>query len=596
MGFEDALFTSLPETPRHTYTFSRFVNPTIEKRGKSTSIDIDLVSFDHDELEHGKELSKYATFTVFHANLNLTESNMGHMYLLGALQNIAMLHTVYPGWKPLLYIDSSSYHAYQSVYQYYIHKMLEIRPDSLLIMVEWHTEVPHAAVLSSKYDMKIPFRADLADLVRRHRVKSGKKGSISLQFMKTMWRFFPASRRCISISRDTDSRVNTREALAVKEWIESSYPMHRIFDSRFYGNPFLAGLWGTKPSCPHVVASWGAVESECSSKCAAVPKVTSMFADFFTAANMKKGYGIDELFLVAEERLSKAQLYSNVMTHGYGSFFTLTDGMSLVKDFQSDKIGRKMYSLMGCKGPAFEGYKNHMEKVESGTYVSEDTSFVGENLVMENNIPPSLVNMIVDMTVEYGTNGGVFDSDMIDWVGRLKQYRVAFRHESGAKFLKHLTTKSISDFTDTYGFDKRFFPSFWYCFDRVLMHDTFSFSRIDTACPDEYEVRLWEDAYRAGVARYPKEARALSGHVSNTEYESKYYPKLLNMFLDDKFKKLSVGKKRVNVSEFFQHVWHSIKSRSRVYNHLTEELQDGYVDGCLMYYPFSSIRSMNLEF
>lgn len=61
-------------------------------------------------------------------------------------------------------------------------------------------------------------------------------------------RFFPAGDKTVSrfISRDCDSRINIREALAVEEWIKSRKLFHLMKDSSSHNYPpILAGMWGT---------------------------------------------------------------------------------------------------------------------------------------------------------------------------------------------------------------------------------------------------------------------------------------------------------------------------------------------------------------
>jgi protein O-GlcNAc transferase len=62
------------------------------------------------------------------------------------------------------------------------------------------------------------------------------------------WRFYPASESdCeVMISRDTDSRLNSREAAAVKEWLESGKAFHIMRDHPAHGTEILGGMWGVK--------------------------------------------------------------------------------------------------------------------------------------------------------------------------------------------------------------------------------------------------------------------------------------------------------------------------------------------------------------
>lgn len=61
-------------------------------------------------------------------------------------------------------------------------------------------------------------------------------------------RFRPASEPDVElmISRDCDSRLSLREAVAVNEWIGSPYDFHTIHDHAHHTVPILGGLWGIK--------------------------------------------------------------------------------------------------------------------------------------------------------------------------------------------------------------------------------------------------------------------------------------------------------------------------------------------------------------
>jgi len=63
------------------------------------------------------------------------------------------------------------------------------------------------------------------------------------------WRFEAgADQNCDAvIFRDTDSRLNIREALAVKEWINSGKSFHIMRDHPFHGYKILGGMWGIRP-------------------------------------------------------------------------------------------------------------------------------------------------------------------------------------------------------------------------------------------------------------------------------------------------------------------------------------------------------------
>ena len=62
------------------------------------------------------------------------------------------------------------------------------------------------------------------------------------------WRFYAASEPDVyaMISRDTDSRLNKREALAVKQWLDSNKDFHIMRDHPYHATEILGGMWGVK--------------------------------------------------------------------------------------------------------------------------------------------------------------------------------------------------------------------------------------------------------------------------------------------------------------------------------------------------------------
>ena len=58
------------------------------------------------------------------------------------------------------------------------------------------------------------------------------------------WRFFAADSYDIVICRDTDSRLNLRERVAVDEWLSSDKDFHIMRDHPYHNTEILAGTWG----------------------------------------------------------------------------------------------------------------------------------------------------------------------------------------------------------------------------------------------------------------------------------------------------------------------------------------------------------------
>lgn len=67
-----------------------------------------------------------------------------------------------------------------------------------------------------------------------------------LSDLKTIWRFLAADDPNVDrfICRDTDSRLNAQEAVAVDAWIKSGKPFHLMRDHIYHMEVMLAGLWG----------------------------------------------------------------------------------------------------------------------------------------------------------------------------------------------------------------------------------------------------------------------------------------------------------------------------------------------------------------
>lgn len=62
------------------------------------------------------------------------------------------------------------------------------------------------------------------------------------------WRFEPISHPEVEvmISRDTDSRLSTRESYAVNEWLKSGKLFHTMRDHPAHSTEILGGMWGAR--------------------------------------------------------------------------------------------------------------------------------------------------------------------------------------------------------------------------------------------------------------------------------------------------------------------------------------------------------------
>mmetsp|Transcript_28150 Transcript_28150/g.38699 ORF Transcript_28150/g.38699 Transcript_28150/m.38699 type:complete len:560 (-) Transcript_28150:12-1691(-) len=118
-------------------------------------------------------------------------------YTVGAVKNAKLAKIYYPGWIPRYYVTS---------------------------------DVP-ASVID-----------ELKELGAEIERIPGGKGYSSGMF----WRFMVASDPTVDryIVRDTDSRLNARERIAVEEWIESKYPVHIMRDHVNHCIVMNGGMWG----------------------------------------------------------------------------------------------------------------------------------------------------------------------------------------------------------------------------------------------------------------------------------------------------------------------------------------------------------------
>ena len=123
-------------------------------------------------------------------------------YTVGAIRNAELLGEVYDGWVARYYVGTSV-----------------------------PLEVVH----------------ELQDFENVELVRMGEPGDWGSLF----WRFYPASEPDVEamVSRDTDSRLNEREFLAVQEWIDSPKGFHIMRDHPGHSTLIMAGMWGAKKNC-----------------------------------------------------------------------------------------------------------------------------------------------------------------------------------------------------------------------------------------------------------------------------------------------------------------------------------------------------------
>lgn len=134
-------------------------------------------------------------------------------YVIGAIRNAELAPKIYPGWTCRFYIGE---HKYSPEYQY----LNELARHSFIEIVQMPTGF------------------------------EGWKGMFA--------RFLPASEEDVDvfISRDCDSRISTREAAAVKEWLDNPQLVHSIADHPYHFHPkhgLMGGMFGMKKyGCPEM--------------------------------------------------------------------------------------------------------------------------------------------------------------------------------------------------------------------------------------------------------------------------------------------------------------------------------------------------------
>lgn len=120
-------------------------------------------------------------------------------YLIGAIENARLAALIYPGWTCRFYVGQS-----------------------------------------------VPFPI-LYELNLLDNVQIVEKPALG-DWRGMFWRFEPAGEKDVEvmISRDTDSRLNSREKAAVDEWIASDKGFHIMRDHPHHKFPVLGGMWGAK--------------------------------------------------------------------------------------------------------------------------------------------------------------------------------------------------------------------------------------------------------------------------------------------------------------------------------------------------------------
>ena len=118
----------------------------------------------------------------------------------GAKANVVLARQYYPGWECWFWVDET-------------------------------VPLEFIELLSSQSDCRILYQ-----------------DSLLTHFDRLMWRFFSMDEGGVEIMivRDTDSRINSREANAVAEWIKSGANFHIMRDHPMHNVPICGGMWGVR--------------------------------------------------------------------------------------------------------------------------------------------------------------------------------------------------------------------------------------------------------------------------------------------------------------------------------------------------------------
>lgn len=153
-----------------------------------------------------KEINKYVVFSLWCQKDRMDPGNKaqsGNMYCQGALKNMELANEIYPGWKFRFYIDNTV-------------------PDDII----------------NKLKNK---GAEIINMQQEYIPNTPNK-----RYPGMFWRFLPMNDPLVDIFivRDVDSRINSREALAVEEWIKSGKRLHVMRDHPHHYYKILGGMWG----------------------------------------------------------------------------------------------------------------------------------------------------------------------------------------------------------------------------------------------------------------------------------------------------------------------------------------------------------------
>jgi len=582
----DKLRTVLPKILKHTLRFYRLTDVAKPAR-----------PFLHTEL--AKEKAKgFVSYSVFNANLTQHPSKINHIYIMGLLQNAALVRKLLPGWKTLFYIDCSSYTTYPVFYKSYLSLILKhFSTTSIILLVDFRTELPasHTKSLGRYAEVaKGPGGWDLALLAREMRLK----GNLPLQYPKTVWRFLPAAYPVAFASRDADARLSAREAIALDAWMHSTYTIHRIFDNVGHTNPFLAGMWGAKPVCHNLVGDFAHYGSCTKEESVAVPGIEDMMLKFLSDRTiLLKGYGVDELLMAEIDDAVEKTNYTTVATYGGGSYYAGASGIaSLLEGRPRLKLGMRLMTLLPAQGPdTLDGSHQSMasfKRIKGGGVYGTDCYFVGEDLPLSSSADSGFAPWIRSMTVNYEKAS---PSDMTPAALKKAFKRFSIR-KNPAKFAKDVVRLSTRDFKASYHFDKRILPQFWYTLLRGVTGDIPFYESEGSFNTNDYELTVVEKAMRHAFLKHRKMWPLLLTDVGIDIYDEKIGDLASWMANRPSQKTRPFKFKKVDYAPFYRSVSEEVYKHSKILSGLEIEDQEEYWEALLSLYPFTALRKWSFDF
>ncbi len=565
----------LPERLDHSFHFHRMT-----KDG--------LTPFRHSHLTtYG---THFLSFTLFTANLTLPPEKVTHMYFLGILQNAILRRLVYKDWTMIVYVDASSLATFPELYEMYLNPIQQHFPEVLLIHVDWRTQLTGKVLdkIVKKYGTQhqSPLGWDLA------RLSAENSQETRIQFVKTLWRFFPAGQQVTFLSRDADARINLRESLAVREWMQSSQTFHRIFDNLAHANPLLAGLWGGKPRCSTTVSVFDEYGT-CEQGNEPIPKAIERIESFLSDTNMiVSGYGIDELFLQTIDEGFVNHYYDNVLTFGTGSYYAGCIVKSLMAGVSRGlKLGRPMVTLVPCRTPdTFRGDQQKQDTFEAapGVLMGTDCYFVGEDVLMTNHLSREMIHLLIHVSLHSRA-----DTSSMPWAHLFEKYRVKL---DAQEFENDLSDLNCKEFISIYHFDKRLLPCFWYCFLRGSHLNIPFFDSEGDFATNEFEMKVYEAANRDAFAKHKTLQPAILSLVKLSLYNrvAKHIQERLCASVTTKTPRIMVQNSDIN--PYFLDVRKYCEKHSAILNELNAEQLYKYFEAMSYAYPFSAMRDFDLPF